>query len=153
MSGLAGTTSDRNSTANMKLYEQLFTSALAATSIESHIKRSSACTQNSTYNTTPTSSFSISCNSIWAWWDALYITFTPDFESCMNACATWNSQGPKTCLGVSWADGTYGPSGATGGSECIFYWSTSTSFLSNGTDSAQLETVETPTVIPTRPQF
>jgi hypothetical protein len=122
--------------------------ALAVNSVATRVKRSSGCTQNSTYITTPASIFSVSCNSIWAWWDALYITFTPDFETCMDACAAWNAQTQETCVGASWTDGTYGPSGVTGGSECTFYWVTTTSFQSNGTDSAQLENVETPTVLP-----
>src|SRR5271154_2626268 len=90
--------------------------ATIARSFPKQVKRSTECTQNSTY-TTSGSQFSISCDSQWAWWDALYITFTPDFQSCMNACAVWNLQSQETCTGVSWSDGSYGPSGALGGSE------------------------------------
>ena len=111
------------------------------------VKRSSECTQNSTY-TISASVFSISCDSEWAWWDALYITFTRDFQSCMTACVDWNSHSQDTCRGVSWTDGTYGPSGVSEGSECVFYWATTTSFQTNGTDSAQLQTLSTATVPP-----
>src|SRR5271170_1604048 len=119
--------------------------SIAVSSFQNQVKRSSECTQNSKY-TISGSVFSITCDFQWAWWDALYITFTPDFQSCMNACIDWNSHSQDTCAGVSWSDGTYGPSGVSGGSECTFYWATTTSFPTNGTDSGQLQTLSTPTV-------
>ena len=126
--------------------------ATIARSFPKQVKRTSECTQNSTY-TTSGSQFSISCDSGWAWWDTLYLTFAPDFQSCMNACAVWNLQSQDTCIGVSWSDGSYGPNGVLGGSVCTFYWATTTVFQSNGTDSGQLQSISRPTVPPTFPSL
>src|SRR5277367_2788877 len=112
-----------------------------ATSFQNQVKRSSECIANSTYTVSASAVFSItSCDSEWGWWYALYISYTPDFESCMAACVEWNSHSQDICTGVTWFPGSYGPYGISGGSGCTFFWDTTSPSQLNDTYSAQLLT-------------
>jgi hypothetical protein len=112
------------------------------------VKRGLGCPElgnNKTY-TSNGSTFNINCNTSWGA-TALFLTYTPDFETCIEQCAIWNRQNAGKCAGVTWTDGTYGPLGVSGGSECLYFWILLGETSSPGTDAAQLLNYNPPTVM------
>ena len=65
--------------------------------------------------------FDILCDVNW-WGNDLYLSHTPDFRSCINECALWNTNRTEKCVGAGWISGQYGPAGVAGGSACYFKW-------------------------------
>jgi len=93
--------------------------------------------------------FDIYCDTTWLSLDYLSLTYTPDFQSCMNDCVAWNTNSTQKCAGVSWISSATGP-GQPNGSQCWFYWEmNNTAFHRVGTDSARLRNIQPfPSVFP-----
>lgn len=77
--------------------------------------------------------------------NALQISYTTDFPTCINACVTWNKMRSQKCVGVTWEE-AYGPLGVDGGRECRYFWTLIGNFASPGTDSAFIQDSISPTV-------
>src|SRR5438105_2961997 len=72
----------------------------------------------------------------------LFFTYAPDFFSCLNGCAIWNTNASlPQCGGVSFDAQVYGPGGSTGGGWCIYRWAVHGPFYAEGWDSAQLKSI------------
>ena len=112
-------------------------------------KRSAGCQEiNSTTYSFGGVSFSLTCDVEWSGTGYLSLLFTPDFASCMNGCVAWNLQSTQKCVGVSWAKGSYGPAGIAGGSQCLYYYAITGAAVRNiGSDAAQLQSIQGPTVL------
>src|SRR5271154_2311601 len=61
--------------------------------------------------------FDIFCGMTWAYYDSLFVSYTPNFQTCMENCVRWNTNNGNQCVGVFWIYGQYGPLGVEGGSE------------------------------------
>lgn len=116
-------------------------------------KRSVGCSQidasnTSTYNADG-GTFEVFCDTAWHVANAMYLTYTVDFASCMNECVVWNRLYSVKCVGVGWGYGVYGPGGVAGGSSCTFLWNMvlSQGFEQTGADSARLQGVPLPIVL------
>jgi hypothetical protein len=113
-----------------------------------HSKRGAGCSQiNQVTYTTTGVTFDLICDTRWNASNYLYLTYTPDFESCITSCATWNKNGSGNCIGVTWIQTMYGPDGETGPSACYGSWNFPGNGYSNpGWDSAIIQNVTLPTV-------
>ena len=119
--------------------------------VNAKAKRASGCASlNGTETYTSNGvTFNLVCNTRWdSWWDYLHMTYTPDFASCMDGCAMWNTQNTQKCVGVHWLGAIYGPAGLSGGRQCYYFWEIDTSYWTpdNNTDSAVLQEILGPTV-------
>jgi len=52
----------------------------------------------------------------------MYLNFTSDFFSCMDACVNWNANATEVCVGVAYSTQNYGPRGTAGGTQCWYKW-------------------------------
>jgi hypothetical protein len=115
------------------------------------VKRSSECPQidGNTY-TTQGNTFELFCDTSYDWTKILSINYTIDFLTCMDQCVAWNVNMAQKCVGVTWAEGQFGPDGAVAGSQCYFYWATTGSVAVPGQrqDSGQLLISPIPSVHP-----
>jgi hypothetical protein len=114
-------------------------------------KRGSGCTEiNSTTYTTEGVAFDILCDTDFgssSGNNALTISYTTDFATCINACVTWNKMNSQKCVGVSWEE-PYGPLGVAGGRACRSFWTLIGNFASPGVDSAFIQGAISPAVRP-----
>ena len=114
--------------------------ASAAIGLPSRIvKRDQECTSlNGSYNVNGTI-FNLLCDTSWQYYDALHISFTPDFPTCIIGCGTWNiNQSRNECIGAQWTNDIYGP---TDENLCTYLWTmpNTDKFYVNNTDIAQLQ--------------
>jgi len=108
------------------------------------VKRGTGCAQvNAATYATGGYTFDIICDTSYYWTEILFISYTVDFASCMNACVQWNIVNPEKCVSMTWRYSFYGPDGVAGGSECWFYWSATSWVPVVGQDSAKLQMVPT----------
>ena len=103
-------------------------------------KRGQECTSlNGLYNANGTR-FNLLCDTSWQCYDALYISFTLDFPTCIDGCGMWNiNRNQNECVGAQWTNDIYGP---TYGNRCTYLWTMPNTDKTplNTTDTAQLQT-------------
>jgi hypothetical protein len=101
------------------------------------------CNNGSTVLSTTGSKFDLACGVEW-FEDTLFLNYTIDLESCVNACSVWNMNSTVFCVGVTWYQGTFGPGGERGGSQCYYKWvMQNPGVLEPGAISARLQDVGT----------
>jgi len=88
------------------------------------VKRAEGCTSlnGATAVNVSGSVFDIFCDTIWGYYDILFISYTPDFQTCIEECVRWNTNNVNHCVGVFWVCQQYGPLGVNGGYECFYTW-------------------------------
>lgn len=103
------------------------------------VKRDQGCAAlNGSYNDNGTR-FNLLCDTSWQYYDALHISFTLDFPTCINGCGRWNINRNQTeCVGAQWTNDIYGP---TDGNLCTYLWTmpNTDKFDLNTTNTAQLQ--------------
>jgi len=93
------------------------------------------------YQTATGAEFEIYCGINWAFGD-LYISYTPDFMTCVENCAKWNENTNNTvCLGIAYAPQNYGPDESQ--FECYFKWELQNASSFSLVDSAILVPAKT----------
>jgi len=86
---------------------------------------SETCNPSDPYKSSTGANFEVFCNADFSSQD-LRLTYARDIYDCASNCANWNLNASNIpCRGASIDVGTYGPSGALGGSECWLKWSAS----------------------------
>lgn len=75
---------------------------------------------NSSYASPAGATFEVYCKTGFEYSD-IHLSFAPDISACADRCAEWNlvsdASAPR-CYGATLDYGSFGPSGAAGGSEC-----------------------------------